>query len=102
MIGGESGRRARQCYVEHVGSIVGQCQAAGVPVFVKQLGSNVIVRSDQILDDFGQYRPDGEMYQIADVGDGLYRIRLQDGHGGDPDEWPERLRVRELPIPRTP
>lgn len=105
--GGESGRRARQARVEHVEFVVEQCQAAGVPVFTKQLGSNVVVASDRLLDGFGQYRPDGKMYQVESLGqieprgDELHRIRLQDSHGGRPQEWPERLRVREFPIPRT-
>lgn len=36
IVGGESGTNARPCDVEWIESIVGQCQAAGVPVFVKQ------------------------------------------------------------------
>jgi hypothetical protein len=26
-----------------------------------------------------------------------YALRLRDSHGGDPDEWPAELRVREFP-----
>lgn len=37
--GGESGSQARPCDPEWLYSIVQQCRAAGVPVFVKQLGS---------------------------------------------------------------
>lgn len=36
IIGGESGPSARPCKVEWIRSIVEQCRAAGVPVFVKQ------------------------------------------------------------------
>lgn len=40
IVGGESGPGARACTVEWIRSIVQQCAAAGVPCFVKQLGSN--------------------------------------------------------------
>lgn len=39
IVGGETGPGARVCNVGWVGSIVAQCRKAGVPVFVKQLGS---------------------------------------------------------------
>lgn len=39
IVGGESGPKARPCDIAWVRSIVSQCRAAGVPVFVKQLGS---------------------------------------------------------------
>lgn len=29
--------------------------------------------------------------------DEIEYLRLRDSHGGDPSEWPERLRVREWP-----
>lgn len=40
VVGGESGPNARPCQVEWIRSVVQQCQAARVPVFVKQLGAN--------------------------------------------------------------
>jgi protein gp37 len=40
--GGESGPNARPCNVEWIRSIVRQCKAAGVPVFVKQLGDSPV------------------------------------------------------------
>ncbi len=39
IVGGESGPGARPCDVAWIRSIVGQCKAASVPVFVKQLGA---------------------------------------------------------------
>lgn len=71
--GGESGSRARPCCIEWIAHIVGQCQAAGVACFVKQLGSHS-----------WEEDPNGPM-------------NLQDSKGGDPSEWPEPLRVRQLP-----
>jgi protein gp37 len=39
IVGGESGRGARPCNVQWIRDIIEQCKAAGVAVFVKQLGS---------------------------------------------------------------
>lgn len=46
VVGGESGPRARPFNIEWARSTVRQCKAAGVPVFVKQLGRFVIDRND--------------------------------------------------------
>jgi protein gp37 len=79
IVGGESGPNARPCNVAWVRSIVEQCKTAGVPVFVKQLGSN----------------PQGmSVHEIA----GPPRLFPRDRKGGDPSEWPEDLRVREFPV----
>lgn len=72
IVGGESGKNARACHVEWVRSIVRQCAAAGVPCFVKQLGSNCKGSAG------------------AD-----YSTKHQ--KGGDPSEWPEDLRVQQFP-----
>lgn len=39
IVGGESGRNARECNLDWIHNIVEQCSAAEVPVFVKQLGA---------------------------------------------------------------
>ena len=77
IVGGESGANARPCDVEWIRSIVEQCKAANVPVFVKQLGAFIGYRED---------------YQGA-----LVRIKTVNRKGGHPAEWPEDLRVREMP-----
>jgi protein gp37 len=78
IVGGESGPGARPCDVAWIRSIVEQCQVAGVPVFVKQLGAvPVCVDGDSIWDRF--------------------QLGVRHPKGGDPDEWPEDLRVREFP-----
>lgn len=107
IVGGESGPHARPCDIAHVRSLVDQCKAAGVPCFVKQLGSNIRDRNDAGFDggpddawDIGcfgrsiEHDPDGylENYQGAPV-----RVRLRDPKGGNPAEWPIDLRVREWP-----
>lgn len=40
IVGGESGPNARPCNLSWIRGVVEQCQGAGVPVFVKQLGAN--------------------------------------------------------------
>lgn len=67
IVGGESGRDARPMDVEWARSLVRQCRQAGVPVFVKQLGS------------------------------AWAREHGGDSHGADWSLWPEDLRVREFP-----
>ena len=68
IVGGESGPGARPMDLAWTRELVGQCQAATVAVFVKQLGR--------------------AWSQAAGLGA---------GHGGDPQHWPADLRVRELP-----
>ena len=75
IVGGESGPKSRDCQVEWIRSIQRQCQATGVPCFVKQLGRQ------------------------PRVADGVY-LNLRDKKGGDMAEWPEDLRVREFPRER--
>jgi protein gp37 len=77
IVGGESGPGARPFNVRWAHTIVNQCREAGVPVFVKQLGAK-------------PFEPYSDGTPFADV-------RLQDRKGGDPQEWPKDLRVREFP-----
>jgi protein gp37 len=101
IVGGESGRGARPLELNWIRDIVKQCKAAGVPVLVKQLGQYV-------LDD-GMSSP-GEHWPITTVRESApgyasnidpdatpFVIRLHDRNGGDWQEWPEDLRVREFP-----
>lgn len=72
--GGEStqlSHAARPFHVEWAKKLLEDCRAAGVPYFLKQLGSNVWHRGKQ--------------------------LNFADTHGGDWEEWPKRLRVRRLP-----
>lgn len=73
--GGESGPGARECHTDDVRDIVSQCELAGVPCFVKQLGSNA----------------------VAAGRDQKQLISMKHPKGGDPAEWPEDLRMREFP-----
>ena len=82
IIGGESGHGARPCNVDWIRSLVRQCKDASVPCFVKQLGARPV---EEILDQrgghLGHRRPEG----------------ITHPKGGDPEEWPSDLRVREFP-----
>jgi protein gp37 len=80
--GGESGPGARPCDLAWIRSVVGQARAAGVPVFVKQLGARP-------CNCAGVHCPTTEAP--------WERLTLRDRKGGDPTEWPEDLRVREFP-----
>lgn len=73
ILGGESGPNARKCGVEWIRDAVYFCRETGIPVFVKQLGSNI-------------------------ASGGSLPQRLKDSHGGDMSEWPEDLRIRQFPI----
>lgn len=74
IVGGESaqpGHDARPFNLDWARDIVRQCKEAGVPVFVKQLGSDPV--------------------------NSIFGLVLHDRAGADPSEWPADLRVREFP-----
>jgi protein gp37 len=73
--GGESGPGARPCDVAWIRSIVQQCKAADVPVFVKQLGA----------------KPTGPERSVPEW------VEQLDSKGGNWEVWPADLRVREYP-----
>jgi len=79
IVGGESGPSARPCNVDWVRGIVRQCQDAGVPCFVKQLGSVI------------------NLAQPGPHGTGFMPAKLKHPKGGDPAEWPADLQVRQFP-----
>jgi protein gp37 len=68
--GGESGPGARPCQLYAMVSIVDQCKAANVPVFVKQLGRDPRTP---------------------------FVFSVKDAKGGDINEFPLRLQVRQFP-----
>lgn len=74
--GGESGTKARPTPVSRIRNIVEQCKEANLPVFVKQLGGNI---------------PDDDQRIIQqEIGRSVHHAK-----GGNPDEWPVDLRVRQ-------
>jgi protein gp37 len=77
LVSGEGGPDARPCDVEWIRALVEQARDAGVPIFVKQLGSATNFRS------------------------ALHTLRApldtRTPRGSEIDEWPEALRVRQIP-----
>lgn len=71
IVGGESGPKARPMNIEWANSIIAQCRFADVACFVKQLGT-------------------------CAMSDG-YPMHYADRKGGDWNEWPDDLRIREFP-----
>jgi len=73
IVGGESGNeigkyRYRSCELSWIEKIVNDCKNSGVPVFVKQMGTYL-----------------------------SKELKMSDRHGGNIDEFPENLKVREFP-----
>lgn len=113
VVGGESGPRARPMDINWARRIVEHCRPRGTPVFVKQLGA----RPYQTKDADVQLGTDGALATIFDraavrsrqregwtlthTPDGRSRyvrpVELEDSKGGDPEEWPFDLRVRQWP-----
>lgn len=85
IVGGESGHHARPCNVAWVRSIRDQCATAGVPCFVKQLGSMPLLGWSP---QEPEMRVRAENHQI---------LALRDPKGGDWSEWSPDLRVRQFP-----
>lgn len=64
----DQGAKARGCDLDAITFLIEQCETHRVACFVKQLGS-----------------------------DWARRMSLKDKHGGDPSEWPQEFRVRQMP-----
>jgi protein gp37 len=137
IVGGESGSGARPMDVAWARSLVEQCKAAAVPVFVKQMGSMPFDSSQEFcrFDSeqqwvckarswLGGISGGGTKYKAAEkvvcvdakgrwcemgrdfmraTAEGAYpvracpQLRLWDRKGGDINEFPADLRVREFP-----
>ncbi len=89
IIGGESGPGARPCNIDWIRSLIAQCKAAAVPCFTKQLGSSPFDSSVPIVTNRVR---GGRLIALT-----TNTIKLKDRKGGDIDEFPADLRVREFP-----
>lgn len=74
IVGGESGNenglyRYRPCELEWIESIVSQCKEFNIPIFIKQMGTYL-----------------------------SKKMSLSDRHGGNIDEFPLHLQIREFPL----
>ena len=74
--GGESGNSPRPFDVAWARQMRDRCRKEGVAYFLKQLGSN----------------PNAEGEPLS----------FKDQHGGDWSEWPDDLRIREVPAATVP
>lgn len=94
IVGGESGKGARVCETLWIRRVMQQCKTAGVPVFVKQLGSRAMSwgTDDGTFADWNFYESIGR-HQMPDC----WYLPLKHNHGGNTDEWAADLRVREFP-----
>lgn len=98
--GGESGPGARPFRLEWARSIVAQCKAAGVPVLMKQLGARPHgdwgadnVPPVVLVTDLTR----GGVTAVEDARRKNGQWQLRDRKGGDIDEWPSDLRIRQYP-----
>jgi len=73
--GGQSGGKT-PFHMKWAVDLAGQCRRQNVAYFLKQLGTVVYRRGE--------------------------RVHFKDHHGGDWSEWPEGLRVRQMPRRRRP
>lgn len=76
IIGGESGTKARPCAIEWQHRVELQCEAAGIPLFRKQLGTRPTINGKLI----GEAEARGW------------------GKGADPTRWPSNLRTQQFPV----
>lgn len=73
IVGGESGNengkyRYRPCKISWIQTLIDHCREAETPIFVKQLGTHL-----------------------------AKEMKLHDRHGGDINEWPSELQIRQFP-----
>lgn len=80
--GGESGPGARPFDIGWSRDLLAQCKNSGITFFMKQMGSFPVWTNPNARSEF-------------DEGGG--RIELKDRKGGDWNEWPEDIRMREFP-----
>jgi protein gp37 len=105
IIGGESGPGARPMDLAWARSAVEQCKAAGVACFVKQLGAWPITECpawDQVGEEEFAHRGNCDLCRDTGAIDYWFAGKpLSDRKGGDWQEWPTDLRVRQFPEART-
>lgn len=95
LIGGESGPGARACWEWWIRQTVEVCQEFAFPVFVKQVGRRCLTSTALIETEW----PAGTRITEDPLARELAGARVRVGHpkGGDPREWPKKLRVRQQP-----
>lgn len=102
IFGGESDQPgqppARPCDVENIRYGVRACRQVGVPCHVKQLGDHCL---DYGTTDASHYPPEQcwppAICRLIEKAEDPHRIPLPTKKGGNMEEWPRDLRVREYP-----
>lgn len=97
--GGESGPRARLTNVDWLWSVLKQCRDAQVPCFMKQLGTWPY-HSQNDGRHCHAFRSGAYRYERKAPGQIFYEptsVVIKDRKGGDWNEWPKGMRVREFP-----
>lgn len=82
--GGESGNPSRSMDLAWARSLQRQCESAGVPFFMKQLGRSPFT---------SQWNSERAVHED-------YPFDVDHPKGGDMSEWPSDLCVRQFPVPR--
>lgn len=102
IVGGESGGGARPFDITWARDIIKEATYVQVPVFVKQLGSAPLVDAGRLR--YWEWRnvKRDEKKLFTEFDDRKWRLHLVDHKGGDWDEWPGDLRVREFPTAQYP
>lgn len=112
IVGGESGPRSRPCHLQWIRSIVRQCRDAGVPCFVKQIGSEPASPYYSDDDNRDHVLSRGVVMQPVSGGgycpwdhqtfgqphpNAIVAWKPRHPKGADMNEWPDDLRVRQFP-----
>lgn len=94
IVGGESGSNARPFNLQWARNTVAQCKKAGVAVFVKQLGADPYQHGPT----FSLTSSDKSIAGISSK----WEYPISDAAGRNMSDWPEELRIREMPRPPQP
>lgn len=94
--GGESGGGAAPYFAEWAQNAIAAGRELGIRTFLKQFGSNPHFSKDVEL-GFGGMRTRYGWAEHVTFPQGC-RIRLKDRKGENWNEWPERYRVRQMPL----
>lgn len=101
VVGGESGHGARPFDVSWAGNIVHDCEAAKVPVFVKQLGRFPFDTKDADEDTSeASHDPATPADRIKEIYK-QFPVMLKSRKGANPREWSAYLRKRQFPTVRA-